>query len=110
MILTLTQVAEKLGGSKDFVRRLAREGKLVPVNTKKEGAQRFYAKFDSKAVQELVRSGVIVRPGKGKRLALNAVVPMVDTTETPERPMGTGILSKLDSIERKLDKLVAIWS
>lgn len=96
MLLTTTQVAEKIGKSTNQVTRLAKKGLLPTANQPKPGLTKFFMKFDSKAVAEYMKSEKI-RPA--------TVITAASDSGGP-----SGIVSRLDRMEKKLDRLLAIWS
>lgn len=123
MIITLNQVAERLGVSSSVVNRLIREGSLVPVNERKEGAKKFFAKFDLKAVADYQKEVREQRraatldftglPAAGNNGHASAGPDVTTAGHTP----ASGIVMRLNVIERsivqigqKLDALMKVWS
>jgi len=95
MLLTSIQAAEKLGISVGQVKTLIKNGLLKDHAKIKEGAKKHYFKVDSKELNEYKSNGKVPR----------ARTAAVTTHEAPSK----GFNSRLESIERKLDVLIAIW-
>jgi hypothetical protein len=104
MNLTTQQVAEKLGVSNVTVATLARMGKL-PTSNKPEPGKRVAHRFDAKVVAEFKKTYMpIHRNGNGqsRRVVVNPSNP----------PMGllSTIVKRLNTIDDKLDHIIALWS
>lgn len=100
MKLNLQQTAERLGISELAVRRLETEGKLTNLRPPRQGAKKIFRLFDSKEVSSL-------KNGHAEKIP-PPVKPA--STRTPKASPVTGILSRLESIEKKVDQLLALWS
>lgn len=112
MIITKLQAQEIVGVGDTTFRRLVEEGKLTPVNKPKDGAKKFFAKFDSAAVRTYVKSQkestkhvldriaeeVKAIPPEQVRRELDAMVTHRNT-----------IPNTLVRLEKKLDALLAAW-
>lgn len=104
MNLSSQQVKDKLHIGETKLHKLIEEGKLVTVNKPKEGATKFFRKFDSVAInkfyQEMKQNGIVGQDTKTKSK---------DLPELKEVSQN-GILTRLTRIEEKLDRLLKIWS
>lgn len=98
MTLTTQQVAEKLHVTKGAVVKLVQAGTLMPTNERKPGAAKFFMRFDDKAVRAYAKANGTGKAPKGRVVVLRPTAG------------ATGILSRLDSIESKLDQLLRLWS
>jgi hypothetical protein len=103
MNLTVPQTQARLGIGKTRLLRLIREGQLVPANERKPGAQKWFMRFDLKAVDALRRE-----------MKESPRLPLRPTPEPPPPPMAPapamqGLSTRLASIERKLDALLRLW-
>lgn len=98
MILTKYQVKEKLNIGDRRLELLMESGKLIPVNKKKEGAKKFFAKFNSKDVDVIYKE----MKANGK---IHSSTTKMEVISSPQN----GILTRLSSIEEKLDLLIKMW-
>jgi excisionase family DNA binding protein len=117
MNLTTQQAAEKLGVTPGTVRAWGEAGVLKRTATG-NGTQKKHFVYDSVTVNA-VRDE---RKGQRKPLAELVAAPLVEGTPTrimiipapvngaAAAPLATGIIARLNSIERKLDALLAVWS
>lgn len=97
MIISTKQAAQKLGVSVSRVRQWAKDGHLKAVNTPKEEGKRVNWLFDSSVVNTFKKSDEVAQ----------AATAVKATTQ----PSGPGeILRRLQSIEDKLDRLIALWA
>jgi len=106
MQISTKQAAAKLKlKSPGAVLGLIRQGILHDLATTKEGQKRHIAVLDSKEVAEVAKT---YRP-RHRFVVTPTAQP---TPETLKASMATphGILSRLDAIEAKLNKLIAMWS
>jgi hypothetical protein len=121
MTLTTAQVREKLHIGRGTLRTLVAEGHLKPVNTKREGALKFFARFDEKAVkafmrgpwkelqeQQLKTPPRVPRTIPRTRSHGSNGVEQVEVSETLRGP--GGLRAQLDRIEAKVDRLLVSWS
>lgn len=99
MILTAQQVKEKLGIGDTRLKNLQKDGILKPVNKPKEGAKKFFARFDSKDVNRVA--------AELKGTFRQRPVRQVDT---PSDSPSTGFLSRLERLENKVDAILKILS
>lgn len=90
MELTRAQVATKLGCSTVFIDTLMKNGALTPIEPRKPGTKKFFAKFDSTQLREVSKR---IKFGKGGRARLkpltngadlDAPVEMVDPPVQPK--------------------------
>lgn len=95
MKLTAKQTAEKLNISVAQLNTLVENNRLTVINKPTEGKSRVNRYFDSVEVNKLKQENHLPKPRASK--------------ET-EAPMGNGIISRLDTIESKLDKLIKLWN
>jgi hypothetical protein len=99
MNLTTQQVKEKLHVGDRRLANLVEEGKIKPVNERKPGAKKFFARYNSvdvnKLFQEMKHNGTVPAPRAQKAVA--------------ELPVADGIRTTLARIEAKLDALTAMW-
>jgi hypothetical protein len=102
MNLTIPQTQARLGVSKNRVYRLIAEGRLVPAAERKPGAQKWFRRFDLKAVDQLRRE-----MKEDPRLPLARPTPA--PSPAPPAPAMQGLSTRLASIERKLDTLLRLW-
>ncbi len=100
MRFTTQQVAEKFGYSDSQVKSLVKRGILIPCNKPAEGKTRVNFLFEHAEVNR-VRAELPVRVSRKQ----NKV--SVPTSNAPS--IGTGLNSRLDIIESKLDQLLKIW-
>jgi hypothetical protein len=100
MQLTTQQVAEKLKIGSTQVKTLVKHGKLTPSNKKKPEATKFFMKFDSKDIAEYLKNNNT--NGHRSRPIISA------SKDEDSKP--TGIVTRLDRIESKIDKLLKLWS
>lgn len=106
MILTGLQVREKLGISKRKLDKLIAAGELVPIAPKKDGATKYFPKFDSKKVEEYRRAHrEEFKMQRRETDSTPAALPLPSAIHYPK-----GISTRLTSIEEKLDRLLAIWA
>jgi len=109
MQLTSQQVKDMLHVGDTRLAKLIEEGRLVPTNSPREGAKKFFRKFDSAAIKKLAAemkaNGEV--NGHGPRTAKPA--------ETSPSPLG--IISRLERIEREIGELkqsvaqlLKVWS
>lgn len=94
MLITTKQAAEKLHIDLSTVRTLIRKGQLKDYGKRKEGATKHYALLDHKEVSEFAKVYKSRKTSEGTSVAHPA----------------TGLLTRLDRIEEKLDQLLAIWA
>lgn len=110
MIINAQQAAEILGyKTGSAVYRLIRQGALHPTNQPKQGAQKFFAKLDSKEVHSYLKEK---RNGSNLIHTITttaAKIPVMEDTKS-ESNVSNGIVTRLDRIEQKLDKLLRIWN
>lgn len=99
MRLSTIQVAEKLGISDHTVRVYRDQGKLIDIAARKEGAAKHFSYFDSKQVNEFAKTFI---PG-GKIGPRRRAVP-----EAKPAAAG-GIMTRLEAIEAKVDRLLKLW-
>lgn len=102
MNLTIPQTQARLGVSNNRVYKLIAEGRLVPVTERKPGAQKWFRRFDLKAVDQLRRE-----------MKEDPRLPLARPTPAPRAaapvPAMQGLSTRLASIERKLDTLLRLW-
>jgi len=96
MQLTSQQVKEILHIGDTKLSHLVKDGTLKPVNAKRPDAKKFFAKFDSKQVNELK---------KGMKVSNGAV----RSVQTSKKAITENPFTRLDRIEEKLDKLINMW-
>lgn len=105
MKLNTTQVAERLGISRDRVHTLIKNGTLTDIKPKKEGSKKHFPLVDSKQVNEYLKAnrGVLKAVKRFRSIAKPVIAA----------PTGPGVVSRLEDrlgrIEAKLDALVAMW-
>ncbi len=99
MRLSTTQGAEKLGVTEHTVRQYRDQGKLTDVAIRKDGAKKHYSYFDSKQINEFAKT---FNPRR-------RVIPHSTGNGLPVIKPSAGILSRLEAIENKLDRLLAVW-
>lgn len=98
MLLTVQQVAEKLGVSRSVVHRMIRDKELIPANSPKEGAKKFYAKFQAKDINAYKKAnGTSKRP---RRVVKNV---------TPVPNVLARMSDKLEELSAKIDALYNMW-
>ena len=114
MKLSVGQVADKLGVSDSVVLRMVRDGVLKPCNEPKEGAKKFFRKFESSHVNEVKKELAPARVARTRKH-----VPEIGNRRAslPVPPVNAqGMLSiinvlsdKVDALGEKLDYLIALW-
>jgi hypothetical protein len=101
MKLYSQQVASKLGISISGVNYLVKKGKLQDISGKNGKSHRH--EFDSKQINEFAKTY--------KKYSKRYHFPPTASLEVVERTSPVkGIMSRLDSIEAKIEKLIQIWS
>lgn len=75
--------------------RMIEEGVLKTINARKPGAKKFFARFDSKHVNEVARD--------------NKPEIKVRAPKQPEPTSVNGVMTTLARIETKVDRLIAMW-
>jgi hypothetical protein len=98
MELTTKQVAAKLGFPVHRVRTLATSGELPPLNQPAPGKRKRFYFFDSRAVADYQRRQAL-RAANGE-----PSLPLPAPDAAP-----AGVISRLDRLEKKLDRLLALW-
>ena len=101
-----TAVAKKLGIGKSAVRGLVRRGLLKDYGVTKNGNSHHEFKFKVGEVNEFKR---IYKP---RMRFPNSVLPTKAEIVIPKQEpvKTTGIITRLERIESKLDKLIQMWS
>lgn len=94
------QVAEKLGVGLGAVRNMASKNLIHDISIRKPNAKKHFAWFDSKEINEFAKS-------YKKRSRSNGSVTQ---TFTVKENAPQGIMSRLERLEKKVDKLIAMWS
>lgn len=119
MQLNTAQVAEKLGISRSRVLSMTKRGELVPSNTPKDNAKKFFPRFDSKYISEYLKQHG--KPNGRRRRVSDTPLPFENgmPSEAPQRVTQgpSGIVTRLEAVEHKLDlvlaavqQLHALWS
>lgn len=104
MLLDSKQAAVKLGLTISQFKRLLKKG-LIPTFNKPEGGHRFHARFDSRVITALRKGGTL--PVSGRPAPTRAAEL---ETNGANSPATDGIFTRLDRLEAKIDRLLAIWS
>lgn len=112
MIINVNQAREILGVGKTTFQRLINEGKITPVNTKKDGAKRFSAKFDFATIRTF---GKASRAAAGTPTRTDKIVeeikkiPPEQAALNKHNPPAVHPVTILSRIETKIDALLAAW-
>lgn len=130
MQLTAQQVKEKLHIGDKRLHQLIESGMLPTSNVRRADTKKFFRRFDS-AVVNKVAAELKATNGHSRRYLTQPPTPEVDFSELakqrswksvpsdigktvvvkePTEPPTKGIMSRLKSIEEKLDLLIKTWS
>jgi hypothetical protein len=113
MNLTVPQTQARLGIGKTRLLRLIREGQLVPTNERKPGAQKWFMRFDLKAVDALRREMRDARTPVAKAETKPSITTFLKDDYLTPRAVSAegavGIMTRLTHIEQKLDRLLRLW-
>jgi hypothetical protein len=111
-------VANKLGVSNNTVRNMAEKGLLTDLGVTKEGKTKHEYKFDSKEVKEFLATHVrdgrnwVKKAPKETKPAKTKRIHVPDEDAQPSISTGSnkaGFLTRLDNIEKTLNRLAKIW-
>lgn len=103
MELTKAQTKSLLHVGDAGLRNLVKAGRIKPLNEPKNGAKKFFAKFDSKAVDTLRKELKAERPAA-------ELVEKIEKRLSVEPPvLAQTVFSRLDRIEDMLKRLCAAW-
>lgn len=102
MILTSQQVKEMLHIGDTRLANLVKEGKLVPVNKPKDGAKKYFRKFDHTAVNKLRTE---MKQNGELGLSVGTARRTNGQNNNPQ-----GITSLLREIKNQLDRIEKLWS
>jgi len=112
MLLTSAQVAEKLGVSRNYVTNMAKAGKLPSVRGQHPTPSgRTNYGFDAKVVAEFRKTFIPPAP-KAQLVKLNGhahTLPLDIPTSVALDARLINIAGRLDSLEEKIDLLLAVW-
>lgn len=104
ILLNAKQTAEKLGVSGVTLRKFVEGGRIMDRAERKEGASKHFGKFDLTDVRRLGAELAAERKERGL-----SPRPKLPATAAPTAPTGVGgIFTRLDSIDGKLDQLIAL--
>jgi hypothetical protein len=96
MLLTSQQVKDQLHIGDTRLRKLETEGVLIPVNKPKDGAKKFFRKYDSKDVTK-VRVDM--------KASGTAPAPKPVASQTSPK----SVMTLLTEMNDKLDRLIKMW-
>jgi hypothetical protein len=109
MIISAAQAQGMLGVGKTRFLRIVADGSLKPVNERKKGAKKWFMRFESADVNRLKKASQPAR--NNGHVVVTELEPLVtDYVTTRAVPAASGLLTRLATIEDKLDRLLAIWS